>query len=125
MPLLPRCIAAAGACRALTHVACTLRNNAGAARRNGALHCRAAAAPAGSVDRTINPRVASLNESKTMALTDLARAMKEAGKPVRARAPRGRRAPVRGLLLCNAATLPVFLTAGSCVRVLCLRGPPS
>ena len=33
--------------------------------------------------RTLNPRVASLNESKTMVLTDLARAMKEEGKPVR------------------------------------------
>ncbi len=30
----------------------------------------------------INPRVASLNESKTMVLTDLARAMREAGQDV-------------------------------------------
>lgn len=36
-------------------------------------------------DLGLNPRVASLKESKTMALTDLARAMKEEGKPVRAR----------------------------------------
>ena len=58
---------------------------AAAAQRSGALRCRASAAGAasGGVDRGINPRVASLNESKTMALTDLARSMKEAGKPVR------------------------------------------
>jgi hypothetical protein len=54
-------------------------------RRAAAAPCRAAASPAGGVERSINPRVASLNESKTMALTDLARAMKEAGKPVRPR----------------------------------------
>lgn len=34
------------------------------------------------VDQTLNPRVASLRESKTMALTDLARSMKESGLPV-------------------------------------------
>jgi hypothetical protein len=73
--------------RALTRAARACATHTGAARRDGALRCRASAAAAGGVDRTINPRVASLNESKTMALTDLARAMKEAGKPVR---PRGR-----------------------------------
>ena len=35
-----------------------------------------------SVDQSLNPRVASLRESKTMALTDLARSMKESGLPV-------------------------------------------
>ena len=39
-------------------------------------------------DLGLNPRVASLKESKTKALTDLARAMKEEGKPVRARVGR-------------------------------------
>ena len=34
------------------------------------------------VDQTLNPRVASLRPSKTMALTDLARSMKEAGQDV-------------------------------------------
>jgi aspartate/glutamate/aspartate-prephenate aminotransferase len=34
------------------------------------------------VDQGLNPRVASLRESKTMALTDLARSMKESGLPV-------------------------------------------
>ena len=34
-------------------------------------------------DLGVNPRVASLKESKTMALTDLARSMKEEGKPAR------------------------------------------
>ena len=36
----------------------------------------------GQVDQGLNPRVASLRESKTMALTDLARSMKEAGQDV-------------------------------------------
>jgi hypothetical protein len=41
---------------------------------------RAAAADAAvSVDQTLNPLVASLSVSKTMALTDLARSMKESG----------------------------------------------
>jgi hypothetical protein len=41
---------------------------------------RAAAADAAvSVDQTLNPLVASLSVSKTMALTDLARTMKESG----------------------------------------------
>ena len=34
------------------------------------------------LDASINPRVASLNESKTMVLTDLARALREAGQDV-------------------------------------------
>jgi aspartate/glutamate/aspartate-prephenate aminotransferase len=34
------------------------------------------------VDQSLNPRVAALRPSKTMALTDLARAMKESGLPV-------------------------------------------
>ena len=34
------------------------------------------------MDQGLNPRVASLRESKTMALTDLARSMKESGLPV-------------------------------------------
>ena len=37
----------------------------------------------GGVDQTLNPRVAALKSSKTMALTDLARSLKEAGVPVR------------------------------------------
>lgn len=36
-------------------------------------------APATSVDQTLNPLVAALSVSKTMALTDLARSMKESG----------------------------------------------
>ena len=36
------------------------------------------------MDQTLNPRVASLKSSKTMALTDLARSLKEQGVPVRA-----------------------------------------
>jgi hypothetical protein len=45
---------------------------------------RAAAADAAvSVDQTLNPLVASLSVSKTMALTDLARSMKESGIDVR------------------------------------------
>lgn len=36
-------------------------------------------APAVLVDQTLNPLVASLSVSKTMALTDLARSMKESG----------------------------------------------
>lgn len=39
--------------------------------------CRAA--PGSEVDQTLNPRVASLSVSKTMALTDMARSMKESG----------------------------------------------
>ena len=39
-------------------------------------------AAAEEVDQTLNPRVASLRPSKTMALTDLARSMKEAGQDV-------------------------------------------
>lgn len=31
------------------------------------------------MDQTLNPRVASLSVSKTMALTDMARSMKESG----------------------------------------------
>ena len=34
------------------------------------------------VDQTLNPRVAALRQSKTMALTDKAREMKESGLPV-------------------------------------------
>jgi 3'-phosphoadenosine 5'-phosphosulfate (PAPS) 3'-phosphatase len=46
--------------------------------------CRAAPAAAAAaagrdVDQTLNPRVASLSISKTMALTDMARSMKESG----------------------------------------------
>jgi hypothetical protein len=53
-------------------------------RQQQLLQCRAAptaaAAAAGSeVDQTLNPRVASLSVSKTMALTDMARSMKESG----------------------------------------------
>jgi len=51
------------------------------------------------VDRSLNPRVASLNESKTMALTDLARAMKEEGKPVR---------PLRGECGCTGSRSGAF-----------------
>ena len=51
-----------------------------------------------TVPQTLNPRVASLNESKTMVLTDLARAMKEEGKPVRSFPPRSRM--VARLLIC-------------------------
>lgn len=43
---------------------------------------RSAVAVRAEVDQTLNPRVASLRESKTMALTDLARSMKESGLPV-------------------------------------------
>lgn len=45
----------------------------------------AAAAPAGAVkvDTTLNPLVASVKPSKTMALTDLATSMKESGIDVR------------------------------------------
>jgi hypothetical protein len=47
---------------------------------------RAAAADAAvSVDQTLNPLVASLSVSKTMALTDLARSMKESGIDVSSR----------------------------------------
>lgn len=35
-----------------------------------------------SVDQTLNPRVAALKPSKTMALTDLARALREEGRDV-------------------------------------------
>jgi hypothetical protein len=42
------------------------------------------AAPGSEVDQTLNPRVASLRVSKTMALTDLARSMKESGIDVSA-----------------------------------------
>lgn len=70
---------------------CTCRRNpcrpptshAGAGARLGPVCQAAPASSSPVVDRTINPRVASLKESKTMALTDLARSMKEAGKPVR------------------------------------------
>jgi hypothetical protein len=41
-----------------------------------------AAANGAAVDATLNPRVASLSVSKTMALTDMARSMKEAGVDV-------------------------------------------
>jgi aspartate/glutamate/aspartate-prephenate aminotransferase len=44
-------------------------------------HVVAAAAP--EVDQTLNPLVAGLKVSKTMALTDLARSMKESGIDVR------------------------------------------
>jgi aspartate/glutamate/aspartate-prephenate aminotransferase len=37
---------------------------------------------AGGVDQSLNPRVANLNESKTVALTDLARTLKERGEDV-------------------------------------------
>lgn len=43
------------------------------------LRAATADAPAVSVDQTLNPLVASLSVSKTMALTDLARSMKESG----------------------------------------------
>lgn len=47
------------------------------------------AGAAAGVDQTLNPRVASLKVSKTMALTDMARSMQEAGVDVSARS-RGR-----------------------------------
>ena len=37
---------------------------------------------ASGVDRSLNPRVRDLNESKTVALTDLARTLKERGEDV-------------------------------------------
>ena len=43
---------------------------------------RRAAVVARAVDQSLNPRVAALNASKTVALTDLARSMKEAGADV-------------------------------------------
>eukprot|EP00878_Enallax_costatus_P027045 GHUV01029077.1.p1 GENE.GHUV01029077.1~~GHUV01029077.1.p1 ORF type:complete len:426 (+),score=84.05 GHUV01029077.1:51-1328(+) len=43
------------------------------------LRAATADAPAVTVDQTLNPLVASLSVSKTMALTDLARSMKESG----------------------------------------------
>ena len=39
-------------------------------------------AKASGVDRSLNPRVRDLNESKTVALTDLARTLKERGEDV-------------------------------------------
>jgi hypothetical protein len=49
-------------------------------RRQQQVLLHAAAADAAvSVDQTLNPLVASLSVSKTMALTDLARSMKESG----------------------------------------------
>lgn len=48
------------------------------------LKAATADAPAVSVDQTLNPLVASLSVSKTMALTDLARSMKESGIDVSA-----------------------------------------
>lgn len=52
-----------------------------------ALHCAAMApsassAPAVVVDTTLNPRVAALKPSKTMALTDLATRLKEEGADI-------------------------------------------
>jgi hypothetical protein len=47
-------------------------------RQQQVLRAAAADAPV-SVDQTLNPLVASLSVSKTMALTDLARSMKESG----------------------------------------------
>lgn len=52
-------------------------------RRGCGAHARRrAVVAAAQVDQTLNPRVASLRPSKTMALTDLARSMKEAGQDV-------------------------------------------
>jgi hypothetical protein len=48
----------------------------------GASSRRCAVSVVAEVDETLNPRVASLRESKTMALTDLARSMKESGQDV-------------------------------------------
>lgn len=36
----------------------------------------------GGVDQTLNPRVAALKPSKTMALTDLARQLRESGRDI-------------------------------------------
>lgn len=41
-----------------------------------------AAIPVGDVDATLNPRVAGLKVAKTMALSDLAKSMREAGQDV-------------------------------------------
>ena len=41
-----------------------------------------AATPSPSIDTTLNPLVASLRPSKTMALTDAARALRESGADV-------------------------------------------
>lgn len=41
-----------------------------------------AAVAAADVDQALNPRVAALKPSKTMALTDLARALREEGRDV-------------------------------------------
>lgn len=57
-----------------------------AARSLQQLHAAPADA-AVSVDQTLNPLVASLSVSKTMALTDLARSMKESGIDVSAAQP--------------------------------------
>lgn len=45
-------------------------------------HASAANGAAAMVDQTLNPRVAALKPSKTMALTDLARALREEGRDV-------------------------------------------
>ena len=52
-------------------------------RPPAAAPCLAMAAPAQQqVDQTLNPRVASLKPSKTMALTDLATKLKEEGRDI-------------------------------------------
>ena len=53
------------------------------ATKNRVVRCSAAtSSPPSSIDQNLNPRVAALNPSQTVVLTDKARAMKQEGKPV-------------------------------------------
>lgn len=58
-------------------------------RPAGGMAARAAPAAAAEVDQTLNPLVAGLKVSKTMALTDMARSMRESGIDVSAAGGRG------------------------------------
>ena len=73
---------AAGACALALSPADRLASSRRAPRPRVARARRSSVVVRAEVDQTLNPRVASLRESKTMALTDLARSMKESGLPV-------------------------------------------
>lgn len=103
---------------------CSLPDARPALARRSSL--RSACARAALSDLGLNPRVASLKESKTMALTDLARAMKEEGKPVRPAPPLVRHAssPPCAQVIGLAAGEPDFDTPAAIVEARAALSPP-